>query len=85
MFGKNSPGVSTVGPGGNDLACLCGDAGSIPGLVQWVRDPVLLQLWHRLQLQLRCDPWPGNFHMPWEQSKQKKRKKERKKKKTVHF
>ena len=33
-------------------------------MVQWVRvrDPVLLQLQQRLQLQLRFDPWPGNFH-----------------------
>lgn len=34
----------------------------IPGLVQWVKDP-LLQLWCRLQLQLGFDPWPGNFHV----------------------
>ena len=25
------------------------DSGSIPGLVQWVKDPVLLQLWRRSQ------------------------------------
>ena len=27
-----------------DLACLCAGAGSIHGPVQWVKDPVLLQL-----------------------------------------
>ena len=26
-------------------------------VTQWVRDLVLLPLWHRL------DPWPQNFHM----------------------
>ena len=44
---------------------LYGGTGSIPGLVQWVKDPVLLQLWRRLQLRLEFEPWPGNFHMPW--------------------
>jgi len=28
--------------------------------IQWVEDPVLLQLWLRLQLQLGSDPWPRN-------------------------
>ena len=32
-------------------------------MVQWVKDPVLLWLWHRPQLPLRFDPWPRNFHM----------------------
>ena len=27
---------------------------------QWVKDPALLQLWHRSKLRLRFDPWPGN-------------------------
>ena len=34
-------------------------------MVQWVKDLVLLQLWCWLQLRLRFDPWPGNFHMLW--------------------
>ena len=42
----------------NDSACLCGDASSIPGLVQWVKDLALMQLWCRLKLGLRFDPWP---------------------------
>lgn len=29
-------------------------------MVQRVKDLVLLQLWHSLQLQLRSDPWPRN-------------------------
>ena len=36
------------------------DTGLIPGLMQWVKDPVLPQLWLRLQLQLGSDPWPRN-------------------------
>ena len=39
--------------------------GLIPGLLQWIKDLVLLHVWCRLQLWLRFDPWPGNFHMPW--------------------
>lgn len=35
-----------------------GDAGSTPGLAQWVKD-LLLQLQLRSQPQLRSDPWPG--------------------------
>ena len=35
--------------------------GSIPSPAQWVKDPVLPQLWLRSQLWLRYDPWPGNF------------------------
>ena len=34
--------------------------GSIPRLSRWVKDPVLPQLWHRLQLWHGSDPWPGN-------------------------
>lgn len=38
--------------------------GSSP-VKQWVKDPALLQLWHRLHLQCRFNLWPENFHVPW--------------------
>ena len=49
---------------------------SIPslGLVEWVKDPVLLQLWCSLQLKLGVDLWPRNFHMPWVRLKKKRKK-----------
>ena len=58
----------------NDLACLCGGMGSIPGPEPWVKDPALPQLWCTSQLQLRFDPWSGNFHML--QGSQKGKRKE---------
>ena len=30
-----------------------------PSPAQWVKDPVLPQLWCRFQLRLGSDPWPG--------------------------
>ena len=36
-----------------------------PGLAQWVKGTVLLQLWRRSQLQLGFSAWPRNFHMLW--------------------
>jgi len=60
--------------------------GSIPGPRQWVKDPMLPQLWCGWQLWLRFNPWPRNFHMPccWvlpEKEKKKKKKKEEERKK----
>ena len=48
----------------------------MPGLAQWVKDPILLQLGHRLQLKLGVNPRPGKFHMTWMWQKKKKKKKE---------
>ena len=53
------------------------DAGLIPGLTQGIKDPALLQLWHRSQMWLRSsvavaqagscssdwNPKTGNLHM----------------------
>ena len=50
----------------------------VPVVVQWVKDLVLLQLWHRLQLQPGFDPWPGNFMLQMWQKKKKKKKKKKK-------
>ena len=42
-------------------------------MAQWVKDLVLLQLWHncRLKLWLGFDPYPRNFYILWLQSKRK--------------
>ena len=58
-----------------DPASHRGGAGSIPSLAQWVKDLALLQLQHRLWLQLGLDPWPENFCMPQVWPKKKKKKK----------
>ena len=59
----------------NGLACLCGGTRSILGLVQWIKNLELLQLWHRSHLWLGFDPWPRNFHVPRRQLKKKKNNK----------
>ena len=48
-----------------------------PGLAQWVKDPELLQLHLRSQIQLRFDPWPG--HSICRRAAKKKREKEERK------
>ena len=42
-------------------------------MIQWVKALVLLQLWRRLQLQLRLNPWPGNFYMSQVQWKKERK------------
>ena len=44
--------------------CLCSEMSSTPGSAQQVKDPALLQLWRRSQLQQGFHPWPENFHIP---------------------
>ena len=46
---------------------------AVPTVVQWVKGLALPQLWHRLQLWLRFDPLPENFHMLQVEQKKKKR------------
>ena len=59
----------------NDLAHLSGGDGSIPGPVQWVKDPKLLQLWCRSHLWLGFTPCLGNFRVPRVCLKKKKKTK----------
>lgn len=58
----------------NNLACLCGGAGLIPSLAQWVKDMALPQLWHRSQLWIRFDPWLRNFQYATGAAKNEKNK-----------
>lgn len=33
-------------------------------MAEWVKDPECLELWCRLQLRFRSDPWSRELHMP---------------------
>ena len=61
------------------------DAGSIPSLAQCVTDPVLLQLWCRLQLELGSDPWLRNSICCGVAKKEKEKKKKKKKSLSFHW
>lgn len=61
-FSKRSTNWSSCyGTMGLIVTLQCQDTGSIPGLIQWVKDLALLQLQHRSQPWFRSDPWPGNY------------------------
>ena len=51
------------------------DSGSIPSLVQWVKDPALPHLRHTSQLRLRSYPWPGNSYARGQPKKRKRKRK----------
>ena len=51
---------SRCGTMGSVVSWEHGDAGLIPSPAQWVKDLALPQLWLRVQLRFRSDPWPGN-------------------------
>ena len=57
----------------------CWDAGSIPCMAQWAKDPVWLLLWLRLRLWLRCDPWLRSSICYRAAKNEGKKKKKRKK------
>ena len=53
---KNPPVLTQVAPEAQ-VQSLAGHSG--------LKDPVLQQLWQRLQLWLGFSTWPREFHMPW--------------------
>ena len=66
-------GLPAMGPWVNNLALSLWWCGFDPRPVQWVKDLVLWQMWHRSQMQLGFDPWPGNVCMPQVSPKKKKK------------
>ena len=80
MFKKQQTRSSCCGAIGSVVSLQCQDAGFISGPAQWLKGSVLPQLWCRLQLQLRSDPWPRNSMCHGVTKKEKKGKKKKKKK-----
>ena len=67
-----------------NLSSIHGDSGSTPGLTQWVKDPLLLWLWHRLSAAAQIQPLALELlyvtSMGLKSKKEKKRNKENRQK-----
>ena len=64
-------GVPIVAQQVKNLTSLCEDAGWIPGLAQWVEDPVLLWLWCRPAAAARI--LPLDWELPYASLKRKEK------------
>ena len=71
---KNVCRSSHNGSAGTNVTSICEDTGLIPGLAQWVKDLVLLCLWHRpvATAPIRPLAWDPPYAMGVALKKQKK-------------
>ena len=82
---NSAAGVPFVARWLTDLTGNHGVVGSVPGLAQWVKDLVLLWLWHRPVATARPLAWepPCATGAALERTKRPKKERKRKKKKTL--